>query len=79
MEKLIVDEEGKITIPAHALSRRGLLPGDVLLLVEVAEGLLLCQQRRQARDEAQRYEGMSEEKRDRVWGDRTESAEERVD
>ena len=41
--KLIVDEEGKITIPAHVLSRRGLRPGDELRLAEVAEGLLLYQ------------------------------------
>jgi AbrB family looped-hinge helix DNA binding protein len=40
MEKLAVDEEGKITIPARVLSRRGLRPGDELLLVEADEGLL---------------------------------------
>jgi AbrB family looped-hinge helix DNA binding protein len=43
MEKLTVDEEGKITIPAQILTPRGLRPGDELTLVEVAEGLLLYQ------------------------------------
>ena len=40
MEKLIVDEEGKVSIPAHILERRGLRPGDELTLVEADEGLL---------------------------------------
>ena len=38
MEKLIVDEEGKITIPAHILLWRGLRPGNELTLVEAAKG-----------------------------------------
>jgi len=40
-EKLIVDAEGKVTIPPHILERRGLRPGDELTLVEAAEGLLV--------------------------------------
>ena len=59
-------------------------PGDELLLVVAAEGLLLYQhstdpltarwwgglgedERRQARAEAERYESLSEEERDRIW------------
>lgn len=42
-EKLAVDAEGKLTIPTQVLERRGLRPGDELLLVEAAEGLLLYQ------------------------------------
>lgn len=43
MEKLIVDAEGKITIPPHILEKRGLRPGDELALLEAAEGLLVYQ------------------------------------
>lgn len=43
MEKLIVDADGKITIPPHVLEKRGLRPGDELALVEAAEGLLVYQ------------------------------------
>ena len=42
-EKLIVDAEGKVTIPPHILERRGLHPGDELTLVEAVEGLLVYQ------------------------------------
>lgn len=45
MEKLIVDAEGKITIPPHVLERRGLRPGDELSLVEATDGLLVYQNR----------------------------------
>ena len=43
MEKLIVDAEGKITIPSLILEERGLRPGNELTLVEADEGLLLYQ------------------------------------
>src|SRR5215470_8173915 len=43
MEKLIVDAEGKVVIPAAVIHKRGLRPGDELALVEVAEGLLVYQ------------------------------------
>ncbi len=43
MEKLIVDKDGRITIPPHILAKRGLRPGDELALVEAAEGLLVYQ------------------------------------
>ena len=82
--KLVVDADGKVTIPPHIVERRGLHPGDELTLVEADEGLLVSQrgtdpltarwwagltedERRQAREEAERYEGASEEERDRVW------------
>ena len=43
METLIVDAEGKITIPSAVLQKRGLQPGDAVALVESAEGLLVYQ------------------------------------
>jgi bifunctional DNA-binding transcriptional regulator/antitoxin component of YhaV-PrlF toxin-antitoxin module len=43
MEKLVVDAEGKLTIPPHVLEKRGLHPGDELTLVEADEGLLVYQ------------------------------------
>jgi bifunctional DNA-binding transcriptional regulator/antitoxin component of YhaV-PrlF toxin-antitoxin module len=43
METLIVDAEGKITIPAEVLHKRGLQPGDAVALVESAEGFLVYQ------------------------------------
>jgi bifunctional DNA-binding transcriptional regulator/antitoxin component of YhaV-PrlF toxin-antitoxin module len=93
MEKLVVDAEGKLTIPPHILEKRGLHPGDELTLVEADEGLLVYQhgldpltarwwkglgedERRQAQAEADRYESLSEEERDRIWNEGTESIEE---
>lgn len=43
MEILIVDAEGKVTIPQGIIRKRGLRPGDELAVVEAAEGLLLYQ------------------------------------
>ena len=43
MKKLVVDDEGKITIPPHILEKRGLRPDDELTLVEADEGLLIYQ------------------------------------
>lgn len=43
MKTLIVDAEGKVTIPAEVLHKRGLRPGDTVALVESAEGLLVYQ------------------------------------
>jgi bifunctional DNA-binding transcriptional regulator/antitoxin component of YhaV-PrlF toxin-antitoxin module len=43
MEKLIVDAEGKVTIPPEVLQKRGIHPGDELALIEAAEGLLVYQ------------------------------------
>jgi hypothetical protein len=84
MKKLVVAAEGKVTIPPHIVTGRGLRPGDELTLVEADEGLLTYQhgidpltarwwnglsadERRQAHAEAERYEGLSEEERDRIW------------
>ena len=92
MEKLIVDADGKITIPPRVLKKRGLRPGDELSLVEAAEGLLVYQsgldakteswlnslsenERQQAHSEALRYESMSEEERDHLWEEDSESIE----
>jgi AbrB family looped-hinge helix DNA binding protein len=41
MERLTVDQDGKITIPSKITEKRGLRPGDELALVESAEGLLV--------------------------------------
>jgi bifunctional DNA-binding transcriptional regulator/antitoxin component of YhaV-PrlF toxin-antitoxin module len=41
METLIVDAEGKVTIPPEFLHKRGLRPGDAVALIESAEGLLV--------------------------------------
>jgi bifunctional DNA-binding transcriptional regulator/antitoxin component of YhaV-PrlF toxin-antitoxin module len=41
MQKLIVDTEGKITIPPEIVQKHGWRPGDELALVEAAEGLLV--------------------------------------
>src|SRR5919198_342512 len=43
METLIVDAEGKVTIPSEVLHKRGLRPGDAVTLVESAEGVLVYQ------------------------------------
>ena len=43
MTKLVVDADGKITIPPEVIRKRGLRPGDELALVEAAEGLLVYQ------------------------------------
>jgi bifunctional DNA-binding transcriptional regulator/antitoxin component of YhaV-PrlF toxin-antitoxin module len=43
MEILIVNAEGKVTIPSEVLHKRGLRPGDAVALVESAEGLLVYQ------------------------------------
>lgn len=43
VEKLIVDAEGKVTIPPAVLQKRGIRPGDELALIETAEGLLVYQ------------------------------------
>jgi bifunctional DNA-binding transcriptional regulator/antitoxin component of YhaV-PrlF toxin-antitoxin module len=43
METLIVDAEGKVTIPPEVLQKRGLQPGDAVALVEAADGLLVYQ------------------------------------
>ena len=43
MEKLIVDAEGKVTIPPEVIHKRGLRPGDELALIEAAEGFLVYQ------------------------------------
>jgi bifunctional DNA-binding transcriptional regulator/antitoxin component of YhaV-PrlF toxin-antitoxin module len=43
METLIVDAEGKVTIPPEVLHKRGLRPGDTVALIESAEGFLVYQ------------------------------------
>jgi bifunctional DNA-binding transcriptional regulator/antitoxin component of YhaV-PrlF toxin-antitoxin module len=43
MEMLIVDAEGKVTIPPEVLHKRGLRPGDAVALIESAEGFFVYQ------------------------------------
>jgi len=43
MERLIVDVEGKVTIPPEIIQKRGLRPGDEITLLETEYGLLVCQ------------------------------------
>jgi bifunctional DNA-binding transcriptional regulator/antitoxin component of YhaV-PrlF toxin-antitoxin module len=43
METLVVDAEGKVTIPPEVLHKRGLRPGDTVALIESAEGFLVYQ------------------------------------
>ena len=62
MEKLIVDADGKITIPPRVLEKRGLRPGDELSLVEAAEGLLVYQSGVDPRT-ARWWDGLSGEER----------------
>ena len=40
MERLVVDAEGKLTIPPEIIQKRGLLPGDEVELLETDRGLL---------------------------------------
>jgi bifunctional DNA-binding transcriptional regulator/antitoxin component of YhaV-PrlF toxin-antitoxin module len=65
MEKLIVDAEGKITIPPRILEKRGLHPGDELILVEAAEGLLVYQGRVDSLT-ARWWNGLSDDERRRA-------------
>jgi bifunctional DNA-binding transcriptional regulator/antitoxin component of YhaV-PrlF toxin-antitoxin module len=41
MERLLVDADGKVTIPPEVIQKRGLRPGDELALVETAGGLVV--------------------------------------
>jgi bifunctional DNA-binding transcriptional regulator/antitoxin component of YhaV-PrlF toxin-antitoxin module len=41
MERLVVDQDGKVTIPSEVIRKRGVRPGDELALVESDEGLLI--------------------------------------
>ena len=43
MERLVVDAEGKVVIPPEVIHKRGLRPGDALMLVEAAAGFLVYQ------------------------------------
>lgn len=93
----MVDAEGKVTLPATLIQRRGLRPGDSLELVEAAEGLLLYQkqmdpavkawmdnwwnslteeEKREARQEADWYESLSEAQQDAIWNQFPVSIEE---
>lgn len=92
MERLIVDAEGKVTIPPEIIQKRGLRPGDEITLLETEYGLLVCQkgmallddwwssltteEQREARQEAEAYEALSEDQRDAIWNQIPVSIEE---
>ena len=92
MERLIVDAEGKVTIPPEIIQKRGLRPGDEIMLLETKYGLLVCQKgmallddwwsslteedKRESRQEAEAYEALSEEERDAIWNQFRVSIEE---
>lgn len=92
MERLLVDAEGKVTIPPEVVHKRGLRPGDELTLLETTHGLLVCQkglafledwwnsltpaEKIEARQEAEWYEALSAEERDAIWNQFPESIEE---
>lgn len=92
MERLIVDAEGKVTIPPEIIQKRGLRPGDEITLLETEYGLLVCQkgmallddwwssltedEQREGRQEAEAYEALSEEERDAIWNQFPMSIEE---
>jgi bifunctional DNA-binding transcriptional regulator/antitoxin component of YhaV-PrlF toxin-antitoxin module len=65
METLIVDAEGKVTIPPAVLHKRGLRPGDAVALVESAEGLLVYQGGVDAQTRAW-WQGLSVEEQQRA-------------
>ena len=91
MERLVVDAEGKVVIPPEVIHKRGLRPGDALMLVEAAEGFLVYQggsdteaqawwqslspAEQQAAAEARRYEALSDAERDALWNEGAESLE----
>jgi bifunctional DNA-binding transcriptional regulator/antitoxin component of YhaV-PrlF toxin-antitoxin module len=65
MEKLIVDADGKVTIPREVLRKCGVRPGDELTLIESAEGLLVYQGGVDAKTRAW-WEALSSEEKQRV-------------
>ncbi len=91
MERLVVDAEGKVTLPSTLIQRRGLRPGDELTLLETGRGLLVCHEglallddwwenlteaeKIEARKEAKEYEALSEEERDAIWNAGSEELE----
>ena len=80
MKKVVVDAEGKLTIPPHILAKRGLRPGDELTLVDSDEGLLIYQCG--SDPVTARWSGLSED--ERSWNEgaeaiRAETEDERVD
>ncbi len=96
MEVLTVDTQGGIFIPPEVANKWGFGPGDSVVFVETAEGVLIRlegidrktlewwnslsdEDRRIARDEAQKYEALSEEERDAIWNEFDDSIEEEAE
>jgi bifunctional DNA-binding transcriptional regulator/antitoxin component of YhaV-PrlF toxin-antitoxin module len=95
MERLVIDREGKITLPPEILQRRGLRAGDELAVLETGHGLLVCHEglallddwweslteteRAEARKEAAAYSALSEAERDAIWNEGTEELERWLD
>lgn len=62
MERLVVESDGRVVIPPEIIHRRGLRPGNELILVEAAEGLLVYQGGVDA-ETATWLDGLSEDER----------------
>lgn len=85
MERLVVDAEGKVTIPSEITHKYGLRPGDEVELLETGRGLVVChdglawaqawwnslteEDKRAARTDAEEYEALSEAERDAIWNE----------
>jgi bifunctional DNA-binding transcriptional regulator/antitoxin component of YhaV-PrlF toxin-antitoxin module len=96
MEVLTVDTEGGLFIPPEITNTLGFGPGDSVVIVKTAEGVLIRlggvdsktlewwnslseEDRRVAREEAQKYEALSEEERDAIWNEFDDSIEEEAE
>jgi bifunctional DNA-binding transcriptional regulator/antitoxin component of YhaV-PrlF toxin-antitoxin module len=62
MPRLIVDSDGRLSIPPEIIKKRGLQPGDELALVESADGMLVYEGGVD-RKTLEWWAGLSEEKR----------------
>lgn len=95
MERLVVDNEGKLVIPPEITDRFGLHPGDEVSLVQTPQSLIVCspgqalleewwnslsdEDKAIARQEAEHYESLSEAERDAIWNEGAEELEKWLD
>lgn len=95
MQKLIVNEQGQLVIPAEAVRQLGFRPGEQAALVQTHQGLLLCsagiaafeewwqtlsnEEKQEARSEAAEYESLSEAEKDAFWNQGNEELEKWLD
>lgn len=71
MERLIVDAEGKVTIPLEVIQKRGLRPGDELAVLETPGGLFVYPRGIDARTLAW-WHGLTEEERQQAQAEARE-------